>query len=134
MLNKWCGAGRMTKTPELRKTTNGKSVCSFTIACDRDVKNADGAKETDFFDIVAWNATAEYIAKYGDKGRLVMVAGRVQFRDWKDKDGNNRRSAEVMAESIYFGDKNERVSDKSDIEAVQAKFDELSEDDGELPF
>ena len=94
----------MTRDPELRRTQNSTAVASFTLAVDRDFKGEDGKRATDFIDIVAWRAVAEFVAKYFTKGRMAIVEGRLQLRDWKDKDGNARRSAEVIADNVYFGD------------------------------
>jgi single-strand DNA-binding protein len=104
MLNKIFIMGRLTRDPELRRTQNGTAVTSFSLAVDRDFKSQSGEKETDFIDVVAWRSTAEFVAKYFSKGRMAVVEGRLQIRDWKDRDGNNRRSAEVVADNIYFGD------------------------------
>ena len=90
--------GRLTRDPELRTTNSGTSVASFSLAVDRNYKGADGEKETDFIDCVAWRQTGEFAAKYFAKGRMAVVEGRLQIRPWTDKEGNNRRSAEVMAE------------------------------------
>lgn len=140
MLNRIILMGRLTRDPELRRTQNGTAVTSFSIAVDRDFKNKDtGEKSTDFIDIVAWRQTAEYVCDYFSKGRMAVVEGRLQIRDWTDKDGNKRRSAEVLADNIYFGDS------KRDGDAVggsytgsqtaqSGEFREIDEDDGELPF
>ena len=103
MLNRVIVMGRLTKDPELRRTQSGHAVSSFSIACDRDY-SGDGGKETDFLDIVAWRSTAEFVSKYFTKGRMAVVSGRLQIRSWTDKDGNGRRSAEIVADSVYFGD------------------------------
>ena len=104
MLNKIIVMGRLTHDPELRRTGSGTPVCSFSIACDRDFKSQSGEKETDFFDVVAWRTTGEFVSKYFTKGRMAVVSGRLQIRNWTDKEGNKRRSAEVVADNIYFGD------------------------------
>lgn len=130
MLNYFVCMGRLTRDVELRRTGGGSAVCSFTVACDRDFKSQSGEKETDFIDIVAWRNTAEYVAKYATKGRTVVVCGRLQIRDWKDKDGSKRRNAEVIADSVYFADK----AKLSDIPYVPDAFAEIGEEDGELPF
>ena len=104
MLNKIIVMGRLTHDPELRRTGSGTPVCSFSIACDRDFKSQSGEKETDFFDVVAWRATGEFVNKYFTKGRMVVVEGRLQIREWQDKEGNKRRSAEINADNAYFGD------------------------------
>ena len=104
MLNKIIVMGRLTHDPELRRTGSGTPVCSFSIACDRDFKSQSGEKETDFFDVVAWRTTGEFVSKYFTKGRMVAVKGRLQIREWQDKEGNKRRSAEINADNVYFGD------------------------------
>ena len=103
MLNHIVVMGRLTRDPELRKTASGVSVTSFSVAVDRDFSQ-DGQKETDFLDVVAWRNTAEFAAKYFTKGRMAVISGRLQIRNWEDKDGNKRRTAEILAENIYFGD------------------------------
>ena len=105
MLNHIVLMGRLTADPELRRTGSGIAVASFTLAVDRDFTNKEsGTKETDFIDIVAWRNTAEFVSKYFSKGRMAVVSGRLQIRRWQDKEGNNRRSAEVVADNVYFGD------------------------------
>lgn len=131
MLNKIFVMGRLTRDPELRRTQGGNAVTSFALAVDRDFKSADGTKETDFIDVVAWRNTAEFAAKYFTKGRMAVVEGRLQMRDWTDKEGNKRRSAEVVADNIYFGD-----SKREDASAGNSAptFEEIEEDGGDLPF
>ena len=105
MLNHITIMGRLTRDPELRRTGSGIAVASFTVAVDRDFgKNENGEKETDFIDCVAWRQTGEFVSKYFTKGRMAVVSGRLQIRNWNDKDGNKRRSAEVVADNVYFGD------------------------------
>ncbi|MGN0979385.1 MAG: single-stranded DNA-binding protein [Candidatus Avoscillospira sp.] len=106
MLNHIVLMGRLTRDPELRRTSSGVAVASFSLAVDRDFggNRETGEKETDFIDIVAWRNTAEFVSKYFTKGRMAVVSGRLQIRNWNDKDGNKRRSAEVVADNIYFGD------------------------------
>ena len=104
MLNKIIIMGRLTRDPELRRTGSGTAVTSFSLAVDRDFKSQSGEKETDFIDVVAWRSTAEFVAKYFTKGRMAVVTGRLQIRNWTDKEGNKRRSAEVVADNVYFGD------------------------------
>ena len=97
--------GRLTRDPELRRTGSGIAVASFTVAVDRDFGGRDGGeRETDFIDCVAWRQTGEFVSKYFTKGSMIMVSGRLQIRNWNDKDGNKRRSAEVVAENCYFGE------------------------------
>lgn len=103
MLNHIAVMGRLTRDPELRHVGEAP-VCNFSIACDRDYKNANGEKETDFIDVVAWRKTAETVSQYFTKGRMAVVEGRLQLRDWTDKEGNKRRSAEIVADRVYFGD------------------------------
>lgn len=105
MLNHITIMGRLARDPELRRTGSGTAVTSFTLAVDRDFAPKDGGqRETDWIDCVAWRNTGEFVSKYFTKGRMVVVSGRLQIRDWTDKDGNKRRKAEVVAESVYFGD------------------------------
>ena len=105
MLNHITIMGRLTRDPELRRTGSGIAVASFTVAVDRDFGSRDGGeKETDFIDCVAWRQTGEFVSKYFTKGRMIVVSGRLQIRSWTDKDGNKRRTAEVVADNCYFGD------------------------------
>lgn len=105
MLNHITIMGRLTRDPELRRTGNGIAVASFTVAVDRDFSGRDGGdKETDFIDCVAWRQTGEFVSKYFSKGRMIVVSGRLQIRSWTDNSGNKRRTAEVVADSCYFGD------------------------------
>ena len=105
MLNHITIMGRLTRDPELRRTGSGVAVASFTVAVDRDFGGRDGGeKETDFIDCVAWRQTGEFVSKYFPKGRMIVVSGRLQIRSWTDKDGNKRRTAEVVADNCYFGD------------------------------
>lgn len=130
MLNKVFIMGRLTRDPELRRTQSGTAVTSFTLAVDRDFKGQNGEKETDFIEVVAWRNTAEFVAKYFAKGRAAVVEGRLQIRDWKDKDGSNRRSAEVVADNVYFAD-----SKRESAEQIPARdFAEIDEYDDEVPF
>ena len=105
MLNHITIMGRLTRDPELRRTGSGIAVASFTVAVDRDFGGRDGGeRETDFIDCVAWRQTGEFVSKYFTKGSMIVVSGRLQIRNWNDKDGNKRRSAEVVAENCYFGE------------------------------
>lgn len=150
MLNHIVLMGRLTRDPELRRTQSGTAVAAFALAVDRDFKGDDGEKKTDFIDIVAWRNTAEFVSKYFTKGRMAVVEGRLQIRPWTDKDGNKRRSAEVVADNVYFGD-SKRDGDSGQSGGYGAapsygdsysgyggysdnKFTELTDDDGELPF
>lgn len=109
MLNNITIMGRLTKNPELRYTQSQTPVCSFTVACDRDIKDKDGNKVCDFIDIVAWRSTAEFISRSFAKGHLIVVSGRLQLRDWEDSNGNTRRTAEVVADNVYFADSNRKT-------------------------
>lgn len=140
MLNKIFLMGRLTRDPELRKTQSGTSVASFTLAVDRDFKDsATGERGTDFIDCVAWRQTGEFAARYFGKGRMAVVGGRLQVRDWTDKDGNKRRAFEVVVDNMWFGDsKREGQSDGNAPEGSlppqrEPEFRE-QEDEGELPF
>lgn len=132
MLNKIVIQGRLTKDPELRRTQSGTAVASATVAVDRDFKNQDGNRDTDFIPIVAWKGTGEMLAKYFSKGRMIVVEGRLQLRDWTDNDGNKRRTAEIVANSVYFGDSKRDGGDAAQSEP-QGGFSEI-EDDGDFPF
>ena len=155
MLNKIILMGRLTRDPELRHTQTGTAVASFSLAVDRDFKDkATGDRTTDFIDVVAWRQTGEFVSRYFTKGRMAVVEGRLQIRDWTDKDGNKRRSAEVVADNVYFGDsKRDAESAGPNSGGYSApsggrspapsgfgapdmgdQFAELSDDDGELPF
>lgn len=103
MLNCITIMGRLTRDPELRRTGSGIAVASFTVAVDRDFAQ-DGKKETDFIDCVAWRQAGEFVSKYFRKGSMIVVKGRLQIRSWNDKDGNKRKTAEVVADNCYFGD------------------------------
>lgn len=146
MLNQIVLMGRLTRDPELRHTQSGLSVASFTIAVDRDYGQNGEEKQTDFIDIVAWRNTAEFVSKYFAKGRMAVVNGRLQIRDWTDKDGNKRRNAEVLADRVYFGDSKREDAPRSDaprtatpatapVQITPPAFSEYEEEDeGDLPF
>lgn len=136
MLNHCTIMGRMTRDPELRHTNGGKAVASFTLACDRDFKTKDGSKETDFIDCVVWGNTADFVASYFGKGRMAVVDGRLQIREWTDKEGNKRRNAEIIAASVYFGDsKTESKPTTAYCADTTAQFAEVDDDDDSpLPF
>ena len=134
MLNKIVIQGRLTKDPELRRTQSGTAVASATVAVDRDFKNQDGSRDTDFIPIVAWKGTGEMLAKYFSKGRMILVEGRLQLRDWTDNDGNKRRTAEIVANSVYFGDSKRDGGDNPGYApAPSGAFTEV-EADWDLPF
>ena len=142
MLNRIVLMGRLTRDPELRHTQAGTPVASFSLAVERDFKDkATGEKTTDFIDIVAWRQTAEFVSRFFTKGRMAVVEGRLQLRDWTDRDGNKRRTAEVLAEHVYFGDSKRDAETggaytppPAEPGSGGAEFAELTDDDGELPF
>lgn len=154
MLNHIVVMGRLTRDPELRHTQADIPVARFTVACDRDFKDkSTGERATDFIDCVAWRSTGEFAAKYLAKGRMAVVEGRLQLRDWTDKEGNKRRSAEIVASSVYFGDSKpkdgqdsgskgaRKPKDEDDFELPSdfgtgggSDFAEFPDDDGDLPF
>lgn len=138
MLNHITIMGRLTRDPELRRTGSGLAVASFTLAVDRDFAPKDGGeRECDFIDCIAWRQTGEFVSKYFAKGRMAVVSGRLQIRGWTDKDGSKRRSAEVVAESVYFGD-SKRPTDAPAYDASPippaSDFPALDESDAQLPF
>ncbi len=150
MLNHITIMGRLTRDPELRRTGSGVAVASFTLAVDRDFgKNENGEKETDFIDCVAWRQTGEFVSKYFTKGRMAVVSGRLQIRPWTDKDGNKRRTAEIVADNVYFGDSRRDGDTAGSYSAPAAgsfggysapaaapasDFAMLEDDDAQLPF
>lgn len=135
MLNHIAIMGRLTHEPELRRTQSGTPVVSFTLAVERDFKDDSGTRATDFIDCVAWRNTAEFVSKYFTKGMMAIASGRLQIRTWKDKDGNNRRTAEVVADSVYFGEAKRSEKENSTSYAPPAgDFADLSDNDGDLPF
>lgn len=140
MLNHISLMGRLTRDPELRRTQNGTAVASFTLAVDRDYKDkTSGERGTDFIDCVAWRQAGEFVSKYFTKGRMAVVEGRLQVRDWTDKDGNKRRSHEVIVDNVYFGDSKKAESSEGNADernlppAPQQEYSE-ADDDGDLPF
>ena len=127
MLNRIILAGRLVSDPELRHTQTGTVVASFALAVDRDFKSRDsGERNADFIPVVAWRYVGEFVSRYFTKGQMAVVEGRLQMRDWTDKDGNKRRSAEVVAENVYFGG--------SKREAAAPVFQPLDDTDSALPF
>ena len=128
MLNRIDIMGRLTKDPELRVTQNGTNVASFTVAVDRDIKSADGTKQTDFINCVAWRQTGEFINKYFKKGSMIVLTGRLQIRSYQNSNGENRTAAEVVVDSCYFGES------KKDSAPAAPQWTEVDAADGELPF
>ena len=138
MLNRITIMGRLTADPELRHTQSGVAVTTFFLACDRDFRDkATGEKETDFFPVVCWRQTAEFAARYFAKGRLVVVSGRLQLRDYTDKEGNRKSATEIQADQVYFGE-SRRPDDAPKAEKQPARpdpFADLQEaDDDDIPF
>lgn len=150
MLNHITLMGRLTRDPEMRYTQSQTPVASFSVAVDRDFSPKDGSeRQTDFIDCVAWRSTAEFVSKYFQKGSMAVVSGRLQIRDWTDRDNNKRRSAEVVVDNIYFGESKRAREDGQSGRTAPARpaggyadarpsggsaFAELDDGDGELPF
>lgn len=145
MLNHIVIMGRLVRDPELRRTGSGVAVASFSVAVDRDFASKDGGeRETDFIDCVAWRGTGEFVSKYFAKGSMIVVSGRLQVRNWTDKDGNKRRSAEIIADNVYFGDSKKKDDSNGGYNAPGyeyggysnpgSDFAELDDDDAQLPF
>lgn len=139
MLNHIVVMGRLTRDPELRRTGSGTAVASFTVAVDRDFAPKDGGeRETDFIDCVAWRSTGEFVSKYSWKGSMAVVDGRLQIRNWTDKDGNKRRTAEIVANSVYFGSaKKDSAPSAAEAEPTYdpgADFPEIYGDDPNVPW
>ena len=150
MLNRIVIMGRLVRDPDLRRTQAGTAVAAFTLAVERDFKDAaSGERTADFIDCVAWRQTGEFVSRYFSKGRMAVAEGRLQLRDWVDRDGNKRRSAEVVVEQMYFGDSKSEGGQKSGQPVPKEagyqaaylstgreadEFRELQDDDGELPF
>lgn len=136
MLNRTIIMGRLTRDPELRRTQSGTAVTSFTLAVDRDFKGQNGEKETDFIDIVAWGNTAEFLCNYFSKGRMTVVEGRLQIRDWTDKDGKKRKAVEVLADHVYFGESKPKDEYAAPSYTAQGNgFQEIEDEEpGNLPF
>lgn len=140
MLNDIKIMGRLTRDPELRRTDAGVAVASFTVAVDRDFKNIRET-ETDFIDCVAWRQTGEFVSKYFSKGRMAVVSGRLQIREWRDKDNNKRKSAEVVASNVYFGDSKKETSSGESYGSYTTPanppaqdFQTIEDPDAQLPF
>ena len=142
MLNHVVIMGRLTRDPELRRTGSGVAVTSFTVAVDRDRAPEGQERETDFIDCVAWRQTGEFVDKYFSKGSMIVVSGRLQIRSWTDKDGNKRRTAEVVADNVYFGetkrsDNGQSANSQNNYAAPAAPAQDyalLDDDDAHLPF
>lgn len=134
MLNKVFMQGRLVADPELRHTPNGVAVASFRIAVDRDFKDKAGERQADFVNVIAWRATAEFVSKFFSKGRMAIVEGKLQSRNYEDKDGNKRYALEVVADNVYFGDSKKDQEAEKEPEFQPPQFTEYQDDDGDLPF
>ena len=135
MLNNVTIQGRITHDLEVRYTQSQKPVLSFSIACERDIKSQDGTRPTDFYDLVAWDHTADFISSYFAKGDMIIVSGRLQTRDWTDKNGTKRRSVEIIVGNAYFASSKKDRTEANVTPPAEPQFEELDEDDGEeLPF
>ena len=132
MLNHFTGMGRLTRDPELKTTPAGISVASFAFAVERDFAEG-GEKKTDFIDVVAWRNTAEFVSKYFTKGMMAVVSGRLQIREWQDKEGNKRKTAEIVADNVYFGEgKKDNGGGGNQAKPAGSPIDVPT--DGDLPF
>lgn len=137
MLNHITLMGRLTRDPELRRTGSGVAVTSFCLAVDDDFKGSDGNKKTIFVDCTAWRNTAEFVNSYFSKGRMAVVSGKLDIREWTDKNGNKRRTAEVVVENVYFGDSNKDTQSQNMGAQTQQQpqaFTPMDDDDDQLPF
>lgn len=142
MLNRIAIQGRLVRDPELRRTDSGTAVASFTLAVDRDFADkSSGKKEVDFIDCVAWRHTGEFVSKYFTKGSMAVVSGRLQIRNWTDKDGNKRRNAEIISDSVYFCGSKDSGGNHTDgnnpVDSYSAgadNFETIDDPDGMLPF
>ena len=135
MLNTITIMGRLTRDPELRRTQSGVAVASFTLACERDFATQGADKETDFIDVCAWRYTAEFVEKYFSKGQMAIVTGRLQIRNWQDKEGNKRRSAEILADHVYFGEaKRDKTTQGEPQYDPRGGFSEIEDTDTTLPW
>ena len=135
MLNRIIVMGRLVRDPELRHTQAGKAVTSFTLAVDRDFKGQNGEREVDFIDIVAWGNTAEFVCNYFSKGRMAVAEGRLQLRDWTDKNGNKRKNAEIQVSNIYFADSKKDEYTAPQYPQQSNEFQEIEDEEpGNLPF
>ena len=135
MLNKVILQGRLIADPELRHTPNGVAVATFRIAVDRDFKDKNtGERQADFINVVAWRATGEFVSKFFSKGRMAIVSGALQSRNYEDKEGNKRYTLEVVADNVYFGDSKKEQAAEKEPECREPQFTAYQDDDGDLPF
>lgn len=135
MLNRIVIMGRLTRDPELRRTGNGTAVAGFTVAVDRDFPNkSTGEREVDFIDCVAWRGTGEFVSRYFQKGSMAVVSGRLQIRNWTDKDGNKRKTAEILADNVYFGESRRDGTNQTATQSTAEDYQLLMDDDVLFPF
>lgn len=135
MLNHIVIMGRLTRDPEIKALPSGVNVASFTVAVDRDFSGKDGAKQTDFIDVSAWRSTADFVGKYFNKGKMIIVSGSLQSRKWQDKDGNNRVSWEIQAENVYFGESSPGGGTRQTVPvSAVTPVDDGEVDEADLPF
>lgn len=136
MLNKTFLQGRLTADPELKSTSTGVPVCQFRLAVERDFKDKDGKKQSDFITVIAWRQTAEFVSRFFSKGRIAIVEGSIQTRDYTDRDGNKRTATEVVANSVHFGDSrsSQQTPEQKDLYDKVQSFQEITEQDPRLPF
>ena len=133
MLNHATIMGRLVRDPELRRTGSGVAVASFTVAVDRDFEN-DGEREADFIECVAWRGLGEFVARNFHKGKMIVVSGRIQQRKWTDKDGNKRRTTEIVAENVYFGDSKKSEDSRNGYAQPENDYGLLEDEDAQLPY
>ena len=134
MLNQVIMMGRICKDIELKRTTTDVDVCTFTIACERDFKGKNGEKQTDFFDVVAWRNTAQFISRYFAKGRMIALQGRLETSDWQDKDGNKRKSIKIIADNAYFGDSKQDNAQPAFVPSADVGMEMDSDLSDDIPF
>lgn len=135
MLNHIVIMGRLTRDPELRRTGNGTAVAGFTVAVDRDFPNkSTGEREADFIDCVAWRSTGEFVSRFFRKGSMAVISGRLQIRGWTDKDGNKRKTAEILADNVYFGESRRDGTSQAAMQSTAEDYQMLMDDDAQLPF
>jgi single-strand DNA-binding protein len=133
--------GRLAAQPELRTTTNGVSVCSFTIACNRNFARNGEEAQTDWIDCVAWRQTAEFISKYFNKGSMIAIVGSLQTRTYEDKNGNKRKATEVVVNNAYFAESKKSSSDSAPVQDTAVSYSSatasdfaVADDESDLPF
>lgn len=134
MLNSIVLQGRLTRSPEMKATASGISCTTFTLACEQDYKNPNGERDTDFFDVVAWRGTADFVQRYFSKGQMAVVSGRLQTRQWTAEDGSKRKTVQIVADNIYFCGRESNTSQTAEQPAAVEEPGYIPVDAGELPF